>query len=313
MKSFLLTALCSLIFYSCKPYKQYIDVREGQITYGDFRQDQKSFNSSDGAIAYIDRGTSDKVILLLHGIPTSGWLYRKMIDPLVDQGYRVIAPDMLGFGSSDNPKGYEVYSKENHAKRLLELMDHLNIKTWTHTMHDAGGIWTWELIKKDPTRIKKLVILNTVIYKEGFQPPIKMKKGFFAQTAMWGYRNGVTTNALLEGLFIAGLNDENRANLNKTDIEGYRTPLREGKTRGMYYFFTRSSHGIPNYQTTVQSLDIPVTVVWGNFDDMLVWKDQADQVTKDLKIKTENIHIIDGKHFIQEGFYEDILEAIKSL
>ena len=91
-----------------------------------FRQSQKSFSSPEGNIRYIDRGQGP-AILLLHGVPSSSWLYRKMIDPLVAAGYRVIAPDMLGFGSSDSPKGYHIYSESKHADRLLGLMDHLKI------------------------------------------------------------------------------------------------------------------------------------------------------------------------------------------
>ena len=121
-------------------------MRPEQITYDTFREQQESYTTTDGTIKYIDRGEGP-VIVLLHGVPTSGWLYRKMTDPLVAGGYRVIAPDMLGFGSSDSPKGYEIYSEEKHAQRLLELMDHLAINSWTHVMHDAGGLWTWELME----------------------------------------------------------------------------------------------------------------------------------------------------------------------
>jgi pimeloyl-ACP methyl ester carboxylesterase len=78
-------------------------------TIEEHRQYQKSFSSSDGVLKYIDEGKGD-VILLLHGIPTSSWLYRKMIADLVMKGHRVIAPDMLGFGNSDRSDGYEIYA-----------------------------------------------------------------------------------------------------------------------------------------------------------------------------------------------------------
>jgi len=96
-----------------------------------------------------------------HGVPTSSWLYRKLIDPLVASGYRVIAPDMLGFGNSANPKGYTIYDKKEHARRILGLMEHLKINNWHHVMHDAGGLWTWELFKQAPSKISKLTIKVT--------------------------------------------------------------------------------------------------------------------------------------------------------
>ena len=190
------------------------------MTYTEFKSQQKQFKTPEGNLHYIDKGKGD-VIVLLHGIPTSGWLYRHMIDEL-SKNYRVIAPDMLGFGSSDSPKGYDIYNETNHALRLLQLMDGLKIENWTHVMHDAGGLWTWELFSKSPNRIKKLIVLNTIIYKEGFTPPIRFSPGFIAKTAMWGYRNGITTNMMLKGLFKSGMTENT---LNKLDIEGYKLSL----------------------------------------------------------------------------------------
>ena len=90
---YILTVLSIVLFFTaCKPY-QSTTIRPEQITYDNFRAQQKSFTSKDGVIKYIDKGEGP-VILLLHGVPTSGWLYRKMIDPLVEEGYRVIAPDL---------------------------------------------------------------------------------------------------------------------------------------------------------------------------------------------------------------------------
>ena len=264
--------------------------------YKNFRASQKSFNSSDGKIKYIDKGEGE-VILLLHGIPSSSWLYRKMIDGLVDGGYRVIAPDMLGFGNSDNPKGYEIYSQAEHGKRVLELMNSLQIKTWTHVMHDAGGLWSWEIMKKSPESINKLVVLNTIIYEEGFNPPVKMKKGAFAKLSMWLYRNGVTTNLLLNQLFKNGLKDKKLA---KNEVEGYKLPLREGKTKAMYYFFTQTCNKFPDYNSVMESLNIPVLLIWGKHDKMLEWEPQKEKVIKSLKIQAKNVHILDAKHFVQE-------------
>lgn len=80
------------------------------------------FNSREGKIAYVDEGKGP-VILLIHGVPTSSWLYRNIIPGLAESGKRVIAIDMLGYGYSDKPEGYEIYNAANHGGRLLELMD----------------------------------------------------------------------------------------------------------------------------------------------------------------------------------------------
>ncbi len=304
MKSAFVGLLLIGLVYSCKPYTS-TTTKPDQITYTQFRNDQSSFSSIEGTIKYIDKGKGE-VILLLHGIPTSGWLYRNMIDELAKTN-RVIVPDMLGFGSSDSPKGYEIYSEENHGRRILALMDSLNIEKWTHVMHDAGGLWTWELLKQESHRFKNLVILNTIIYEEGFQPPIRFKKGFTARIAMWSYRNKITTNMMLRGLLKSGLIEHN---LNKTDIEGYKIPLKEGKTRGMYYFFTQTCNELPNYSEVLSQFKRPVTIIWGEEDEFLLWQSQANRVKSDLNISEENIHLLKAKHFIQEEEPQEIIKII---
>ncbi|MDY8135182.1 alpha/beta hydrolase [Aquimarina sp. 2201CG5-10] len=301
MKKLSLLFLIGVLLFSCKPY-QSVKIRKGQMTYSEFRAQQRSFPTKDGIIKYIDKGNGPAIVLL-HGVPTSGWLYRKMIDPLVAGGYRVIVPDMLGFGSSDSPDGYKIYSEENHAKRLLDLMDGLGIEYWSHVMHDVGGLWTWELMRQAPGKIEDLVVLNTLIYEEGFYPPIRMSPGAFARTAMWSYRNGVTTNKMLRSLFNEGLKENT---LNELDVEGYKTPLLEGKTHGMYYFFTRTCNYFPDYSLVIENLEIPVAVIWGIHDTILQWPPQQTKATNALKVDEVDIHFVDEKHFIQETKAKEI-------
>lgn len=275
-------------------------------TYQQFRASQKSFSTSDGTIRYIDEG-SGEVLLLLHGVPASSWLYRKMIPIIVNAGFRVIAPDMLGYGNSDNPDGYELYNPVNHAKRLLQLMDGLNIREWTHVMHDGGGLWTWDFIRIAPGRIKRMVMLNTILYEEGFHPPMRMEKGLLAKISMWMYRNGITTNLLLKSLFREGLKENC---LTKAEVEGYKKPLLEGKTNSLYYFFTQTCNKLPNNDDVIKSLKVPVAVIWGKHDKMLRWEPQKDRVSKALEILPENVHVIDAKHFIQEEKPEEVAGII---
>jgi len=289
---FIVLSLLSLTFLiSCSfnfPHKE---------AYETYRKVQKSHQVKNGQISYIDKGKGP-VIVLLHGVPSSGWLYRKMINGLVDQGYRVIVPDMLGYGNSSNPKGYEIYNPKEQAKRLISLMDSLEIKKWNHVFHDVGGTWTWELMRTHQHRINKLVMLNSITLDEGFHPPVQMKPGLAAKTAMWGYTNGITTNLLLNRLFEEGL--KNPEILSKSDKSGYKIPLLEGKTRGMYYFFTQTCNNSPDYSDVVQKVNTPTSVIWGTHDKMLQWTPQSSELISKLPISQNDIHLINAKHFIQE-------------
>lgn len=264
--------------------------------YEEFTSQQKHFASKDGNIAYVDKGAG-QVILLVHGFPTSSWLYRKMITDLVGRGYRVIAPDMLGFGNSDNPKGYNIYNSKKQAERLLALMDHLNINTWCHVMHDAGGIWTWELIDQAPERISHLVMLNTIVYEEGFNPPIRMKQGALAKTSMWLYRNGITTNLMMNQLVKSALIEKS---LSKEEKIGYKKPWLDGKTRAMYFFLSNTCNTFTDYSYVFEKINVPVAIVWGKEDNMLMIDPQLEKIKKNFSVDDKNIHLLNAKHFIQE-------------
>ena len=287
--------ILALVIFSCKPYQE-VGIRKGQITYEQYRSQQRVFPTKEGIIKFIDKGEGP-VIVLLHGAPTSGWMYRKMIDPLVKGGYRVIVPDMLGFGSSASPEGYKIYDEENQAKRLPDLMDFLGVEFWSQVVHQMGGVWTWELMRQAPGKIEELVVLNTLIYEEGFFPPLRMTPGPVARTKMWSYKSGIGTNKLLKDLFSEGLKENT---LNEVDIEGYRTPLTEGKIDGLYHYYTRTCNYFPDYSLIFENLDIPVAVMWGVHDTYLQWPPQESKVTQGLKVDPADIHLIDEKYFLTE-------------
>ena len=220
-----------------------------------------------------------------------------MIGGLVEQGYRVIAPDMLGFGNSDSPDGYDIYAPEQHAKRILELMNALRIDTWTHVMHDAGGVWTWALVEQAPDKFDNLIILNTIILKEGFNPPVRMTKGPAAKLAMSLYTEPVTSTPLLNQLFKEALK---KKELTETSFKAFQTPLFEGKVKGMYQFFTNTCNSLPSFEATLAKLSVPVSVIWGSDDGILQWEPQREKVMSILNIQPKDVHVIDAAHFIQE-------------
>jgi pimeloyl-ACP methyl ester carboxylesterase len=76
---------------------------------------------------YIDEGDGDPLVLL-HGNPTWGFLYRDMIEPLVSSGRRVIVPDMIGFGLSEKPTREAAHSLDGHTANLTALMRQLDLQ-----------------------------------------------------------------------------------------------------------------------------------------------------------------------------------------
>jgi haloalkane dehalogenase len=108
---------------------------------------------------YVDEGAGDPV-LLLHGEPSWGFLYRKLIPPLRGVA-RVVAPDYFGFGRSDKPTRVSDYSYDFHVDSVRRLVLELDIRNLTVVVQDWGGPIGLRLAVEHPDRFARLVILNT--------------------------------------------------------------------------------------------------------------------------------------------------------
>src|SRR6185503_9669753 len=99
---------------------------------------QPHYAEVDGLrLHYVDEGAGDPVICF-HGEPTWSYLYRKMVDPLVQGGSRVICPDYPGFGRSDKPTEREWYTYDRHVEHMTALLDQVDVTDATVVVQDWG-------------------------------------------------------------------------------------------------------------------------------------------------------------------------------
>ncbi len=110
---------------------------------------------------YVEEGAG-KPVLLLHGEPTWGYLYRKLIPPLARVA-RVVAPDYFGFGRSDKPVEPEWYSYDAHYRSIEGLVRELGLTGLTLVVQDWGGPIGLRLAVEHPERVERLVIMNTAV------------------------------------------------------------------------------------------------------------------------------------------------------
>jgi haloalkane dehalogenase len=111
---------------------------------------------------YLDEGPRDgEVILCLHGQPVWSYLYRKMIPVLVKGGYRVIAPDLVGFGKSDKPAQRSDYTYANHVAWLTSLLSSLELSDLTMVCQDWGGLLGLRALTEHPDWFARAVVANT--------------------------------------------------------------------------------------------------------------------------------------------------------
>lgn len=117
----------------------------------------------DLRIHYVDAGPPDAdVIVLLHGEPSWSYLYRNMIPALAEAGYRVVAPDLIGFGRSDKPRERGAHTYARHVEWLSELLlAHLDLEQITLFAQDWGGLIGLRLVADHPERFARVAIANT--------------------------------------------------------------------------------------------------------------------------------------------------------
>jgi haloalkane dehalogenase len=114
-------------------------------------------------LAHIDEGEGPPVVFV-HGEPTWSFLWRKVIAPVRDAGYRCIAPDLAGFGRSDKPTDIGWYSYDRHTELTATLLEDLDVRDATIVVHDWGGPIGLRLAVEHAERIDRLVILDTGLF-----------------------------------------------------------------------------------------------------------------------------------------------------
>ncbi|HTU88170.1 MAG TPA: haloalkane dehalogenase [Solirubrobacteraceae bacterium] len=128
-----------------------------------------AYREYDGLrLAHLDIGEGAPV-LFIHGEPTWSFLWRKVIPPVRDAGYRCIAPDLPGFGRSDKPTDIGWYTYDRHTATVAALLEHLDLHGATVVVHDWGGPIGLRLAVEHPDRIARIVVLDTGLFT-GHQP-----------------------------------------------------------------------------------------------------------------------------------------------
>jgi len=115
-------------------------------------------------VHYLDEGPADgEVILMLHGQATWSYSFRKMIPLLTAAGYRVIVPDLIGFGRSDKPADWEAHSFAQHVEWLDATLKALSIKSATAFLFDWGGYFALRLLAEQPELFSRILLVTTTM------------------------------------------------------------------------------------------------------------------------------------------------------
>jgi haloalkane dehalogenase len=154
-------------------------------------------------LAHIDEGEGEPVVFL-HGEPTWSYLWRKVIPPVREAGFRCIAPDHAGFGRSDKPTELAWYSYDRHVELAAELLERLGLRDATVVVHDWGGPIGLRLAVEQPERIARMVIMDTGLFtgEQSMSDAWKAFRDFVERT------EDLPISMLVRGAVARGMSDE---------------------------------------------------------------------------------------------------------
>lgn len=300
-----------LLFFSLMLSTSMISQDYSYDSYEDHVKSLKKATLANIEMAYLDEGEGHP-IMLIHGIPTNSWLYRKMVQPLVDKGFRVIVPDMVGCGESSTPKDTSQLSFQAQSGHLQALCNYLNLQNATLVVHDAGGPWSYHLLNTKSQPFDQVVLLNTILYTEGFKPPVCPKKGGLTHRMLtWAYGKNGISKAIIKQTVNQGLD---RVKPTKEELSGYQEGFAaKGKYLASTFFGSlRDMDAISQVgRNALKEKNIPLLVLWGQNDKILVADKQVPVIMKDLNVRPEHAVLLAGcNHFVQEEVPGLIVERI---
>ncbi|MFB8050666.1 alpha/beta fold hydrolase [Streptomyces rubiginosohelvolus] len=255
-------------------------------------------------IYYREAGPADApVIVLLHGYPTSSFMFRELI-PLLADDYHVIAPDHLGFGHSDAPPATEFdYTFDALAELTSGLLDQLGLDRYALYVQDYGAPIGWRLALKNPERISAIVTQNGNGYEDGFVD--SFWDGLWAYGANPGPDTEPAVRAAmsLEAIrwqYVHGVPDPSVVSPDTWEHD-VALVSREGNDEIQLALFRDYQNNRPLYPLLHEYLrtsEVPVLAVWGRNDEIF---GPAGARAFAGDAKNAEVHLINGGHFLLES------------
>ncbi|VWD59484.1 alpha/beta hydrolase [Burkholderia contaminans] len=234
---------------------------------------------------YLDAG-SGPVVVLLHGFPETSFAWRHQI-PVLARTYRVIAPDLRGYGETDKPASG--YDKRNMALDIIRLLDALGIEKVVLVGHDRGARVATRLAKDHPERVDRLVVMDNVptrIVAENMSPKTARAYWFFLfhlvvdlpETLIAGNEEAWLRHFFSDWCY-------NPHTIEGTDFETYvKAYKRPGAVRGAMSDYRANAQDVEQDQADADiRIACPTMAIWGEdfyavggmFDMKAVWEGMA--------------------------------------
>jgi haloalkane dehalogenase len=263
-----------------------------------------------GVRSFVREDGGGATVVCVHGVPSSAFMYRKLIGQLSDQGLRGLAFDFPGLGLADRPVDFD-YSWSGLAGWMGEAIDALELDRVHLVVHDIGGPIGCEWAVRNPDRVLSMTVLNTLLDPATFRRPWTMQP--FAIPGIGQLWLRATPAALFAALFrLQGLGD--RSAMSTAEIYAYQALLKRGDGGRAFLRIMRG------FELTEAKRDLlwrglgersyPARIVWGERDPAL-GLEQLRIVQQVLGV--DDPVLVPAKHFLQEDQAPAIAYAIGDL
>lgn len=265
-------------------------------------------------VFYREAGPLDApVVVLLHGFPTSSFMFRNLIPALADR-YRVIAPDYLGFGYSDAPTVDEFdYTFDALADHVADLLTQLGVSHYAIYVQDYGAPVGWRLALRDPEAITAIITQNGNGYEAGFvadgwQPAWDYQREQTPETE--SALRQILTFETTKMQYVAGVPDESVVSPD-TWHHDYALLSRPGNDKiqlKLFLDYATNPKLYPALHDYLRASSVPLLAVWGDKDPFF-GPDGARAFAEDA-VDAE-IHLRDGGHFLLESDFNAVTDLIR--
>ena len=251
-----------------------------------------------------EQGDGEPVVMM-HGLPMSSFLYRKVIPRVADEGFRALSFDLPGLGFADRPADFD-YSIRSLGEFALAAIDALGIDTFHLVVHDAGGPVGFQVALAAPERIESLTILNTVL-RMGHAPFPGEIYGRFRDR----FSGFLTSPALFRQLMLrVGIADASAVSDEELDV--HRRLLFDADGGAAYLRIMRALRTSPagpwDDVVDCRFAPYPIDVMWGARDPILSLRRFGWPMLEASHLPS--LKVVQAKHYLQEDRPDEVASLI---
>jgi pimeloyl-ACP methyl ester carboxylesterase len=270
----------------------------------------KYFNV-DGIKTFALKYGRGEPVLCLHGVPTSSFLYRKVLRSLEKKGYKGVSIDMPGLGLTDRPDNFD-YSFSNLADFLYKAAKVLKLKKFHLVVHDVGGPIGFALAARHANRIMSLTVLNTWVDVVNFKKPVVMRP--FEKRVLGEAELKMISHVTWPVMF-KQMGVVNASRISTSEINAYVELLKREDNGKAFLKIMRNFDHSKEFRDlcykAVQTKEYPVQAIWGAKDPALQLETYGEEIKKVAGLK--EVHTLRSRHFLQEEAWLGIADKVIDL